>query len=122
MTDNQKTFTLSNGAQIPAISLGTYYGTEPAISKAIKQSGIPREEIFPIAFKRRDDPFPSNKDGKLITNNIDYLDISLNFDITFELEPIDIENIDIIDKKLRFNDLSKDFSYELYLGLNRKKK
>ena len=91
------------------------YGTEPAVGKAIKQSGIPREEIFvtsklwnnkhhpedldqavqlslddlgleyldlflmhwPVAFKRGDDPFPSNKDGKLITDNINYLDVSL---------------------------------------------
>lgn len=314
MTDNQKTFTLSNGAQIPAIGLGTWqdeeaqeaavlaalhagyrhidtarcYGTEPAVGKAIKQSGIPREEIFvtsklwnnkhhpedldqavqlslddlgleyldlflmhwPVAFKRGDDPFPSNKDGKLITDNIDYLDtyrameglvksgkakaigisnfsqkeverildnvaikpavhqmelhpwlqqkkfddfhrkngihvtqyspfgnqneiygsreehgqlvndqtlveigkkygktsnqvalawgiahgrsvipksksaerIKQNFDIAFELEPADIENIDAIDKRLRFNDPSKDFGYELYSGLDGKKK
>ncbi|KAI2736045.1 hypothetical protein DTO013E5_9200 [Penicillium roqueforti] len=314
MTNNQKTFTLSNGAQIPAIGLGTWqdeeaqeaavlaalhagyrhidtarcYGTEPAVGKAIKQSGIPREELFvtsklwnnkhhpedldqavqlslddlgleyldlflmhwPVAFKRGDDPFPSNKDGKLITDNIDYLDtyrameglvksgkakaigisnfsqmeverildnvaikpavhqmelhpwlqqkkfydfhrkngihvtqfspfgnqneiygsreehgqlvndqtlveigkkygktsnqvalawgiahgrsvipksksaerIKQNFDIAFELEPADIENIDAIDKKLRFNDPSKDFGYELYSGLDGKKK
>ncbi|CAG8053617.1 unnamed protein product [Penicillium salamii] len=314
MTDNQKTFTLSNGAQIPAIGLGTWqdeeaqeaavlaalhagyrhidtarcYGTEPAVGKAIKQSGIPREEIFvtsklwnnkhhpedldqavqlslddlgleyldlflmhwPVAFKCGDDPFPSNKDGKLITDNIDYLGtyrameglvksgkakaigisnfsqkeverildnvaikpavhqmelhpwlqqkkfydfhrkngihvtqyspfgnqneiygsreehgqlvndqtlveigkkygktsnqvalawgiahgrsvipksksaerIKQNFDIAFELEPADIENIDAIDKKLRFNDPSKDFGYELYSGLDGKKK
>lgn len=314
MTDNQKTFTLFNGAQIPAIGLGTWqdeeaqeaavlaalhagyrhidtarcYGTEPAVGKAIKQSGIPREEIFvtsklwnnkhhpedldqavqlslddlgleyldlflmhwPVAFKRGDDPFPSNKDGKLVTDNIDYLDtyrameglvksgkakaigisnfsqkeverildnvaikpavhqmelhpwlqqkkfydfhrkngihvtqyspfgnqneiygsreehgqlvndqtlveigkkygktsnqvalawgiahgrsvipksksaerIKQNFDIAFELEPADIENIDAIDKKLRFNDPSKDFGYELYSGLDGKNK
>ncbi|CAI7629507.1 unnamed protein product [Penicillium palitans] len=314
MTNNQKTFTLSNGAQIPAIGLGTWqdeeaqeaavlaalhagyrhidtarcYGTEPAVGKAIKQSGIPREEIFvtsklwnnkhhpedvdqaaqlslddlgleyldlflmhwPVAFKRGNDPFPSNKDGKLITDNIDYLDtyrameglvksgkakaigisnfsqkeverildnvaikpavhqmelhpwlqqkkfydfhrkngihvtqyspfgnqneiygsreehgqlvndktlveigkkygkssnqvalawgiaqgrsvipksksaerIKQNFDIAFELEPADIENIDAIDKKLRFNDPSKDFGCELYSGLDGKKK
>lgn len=314
MTGNQKTFTLSNGAQIPAIGLGTWqdeeaqeaavlaalhagyrhidtarcYGTEPAVGKAIKQSGIPREEIFvtsklwnnkhhpedlgqavqlslddlgleyldlflmhwPVAFKRGDDPFPSDKDGKLVTDNIDYLDtyrameglvksgkakaigisnfsqkeverildnvaikpavhqmelhpwlqqkkfydfhrkngihvtqyspfgnqneiygsreehgqlvydqtlveigkkygktsnqvalawgiahgrsvipksksaerIKQNFDIAFELEPADIENIDAIDKKLRFNDPSKDFGYELYSDLDGKKK
>ncbi|KAJ5346177.1 hypothetical protein N7452_004181 [Penicillium brevicompactum] len=306
MTNNQKTFTLSNGARIPAIGLGTWrdeeaqeaavlaalhagyrhidtarcYGTEPAVGKAIKQSGIPREELFvtsklwnnkhhpedldqavqlslddigleyldlflmhwAVAFKRGDDPFPSNKDGKLITDNIDYLDtyrameglvksgkakaigisnfsqeeverildnrrlnrpctrwsstpgfnkrnsttsigrmfspfgnqneiygsreehgqlvndqtlveigkkygktsnqvalawgiahgrsvipksksaerIKQNFDIAFELEPADIENIDAIDKKLRFNDPSKDFGYELYSGLDGK--
>jgi len=91
------------------------YGTEPAVGKAIKQSGIPRNEIFvtsklwnnkhhpddveqalqltlddlgleyldlflmhwPVAFKRGDEPFPSDKDGNLITDNIDYLDVSL---------------------------------------------
>lgn len=85
------------------------------MGKAIKQSGIPRNEIFvtsklwnnkhhpddigqalqlslddlgleyldlflmhwPVAFKRGDDPFPSDKDGNLITDNIDYPDVSL---------------------------------------------
>jgi len=69
---NQKTFTLNTGAQIPALGLGTWqdanameaavlcalqagyrhidtarcYGTEPAVGKAIKQSGVPRSELF----------------------------------------------------------------------------
>ncbi|OKL58559.1 hypothetical protein UA08_06059 [Talaromyces atroroseus] len=137
---NQKTFKLNTGAEIPAIGLGTWqdegaqeaavlaalkagyrhidtarcYGTEPAVGKAIKQSGVPRNDIFvtsklwnnrhhpddvglalqetlddlgleyldlflmhwPVAFKRGDDPFPSDKDGRLITDNIDYLDVS----------------------------------------------
>lgn len=30
---------------------------------------------WPVAFKRGDDPFPSDKDGNLITENIDYLDV-----------------------------------------------
>ncbi|CAI7566815.1 unnamed protein product [Penicillium glandicola] len=310
----QKTFKLSTGAQIPAIGLGTWqdevaqeaavlvalqagyrhidtarcYGTEPAVGKAIKQSGIPRGEIFvttklwnnkhhpddvdqalqqslddlgleyidlflmhwPVAFKRGDDPFPSDKDGNLITENIDYLDtykamegvlksgkakaigvsnfsrqeierilekatikpavhqmelhpwlqqqaffefhqthgihvtqyspfgnsnqiygsreqhgllvndetlveigkkygkssnqvalawgishgrsvipksksperITQNFDIAFELEPSDIEKINSIDKKIRFNDSSKDFGYELFTDLDGKQK
>lgn len=310
----QKTFKLSTGARIPAIGLGTWqdeaaqeaavlvalqagyrhidtarcYGTEPAVGKAIKQSGIPRSEIFvttklwnhkhhpddvgqalqeslddlgleyidlflmhwPVAFKRGDDPFPSDKDGNLITENIDYLDtyiamegvlksgkakaigvsnfsrqeierilekattkpavhqmelhpwlqqqaffdfhqthgihvtqyspfgnsneiygsreqhgllvndetlvkigkkygkssnqvalawgishgrsvipksksperIIQNFDIAFELEPSDIEKINSIDKKIRFNDSSKDFGYELFTDLDGKRK
>ncbi|CRL30209.1 Aldo/keto reductase [Penicillium camemberti] len=310
----QKAFKLSTGAQIPAIGLGTWqdeaaqeaavlvalqagyrhidtarcYGTEPAVGKAIKQSGIPRSEIFittklwnhkhhpddvgqalqeslddlgleyidlflihwPVAFKRGDDPFPSDKDGKLITEDIDYLDtykamegvlksgkvkaigvsnfsrqeierilekatikpavhqmelhpwlqqqaffdfhqthgihvtqyspfgnsneiygsreqhgllvndetlveigkkygkssnqvalawgishgrsvipksksperIMQNFDIAFELEPSDIEKINSIDKKIRFNDSSKDFGYELFTDLDGKQK
>ncbi|KAJ5831899.1 hypothetical protein N7474_000210 [Penicillium riverlandense] len=133
----QKTFKLNNGAQIPAIGLGTWqdeaaqeaavlvalqagyrhidtarcYGTEPSVGKAIKQSGVPRSEIFvtsklwnnkhhpddvgpalqqtlddldleyldlflmhwPVAFKRGDDLFPSDKDGNLITEDIDYV-------------------------------------------------
>ncbi|KAF3387513.1 hypothetical protein F1880_001472 [Penicillium rolfsii] len=134
----QKTFKLNTGAQIPAIGLGTWqdadaqeaavlaalkagyrhidtarcYGTEEAVGKAIKQSGVPRSEIFvtsklwnnkhhpddvgpalqdtlndlgldyldlflmhwPVAFKRGDDMFPKDKDGNMITDNIDYLD------------------------------------------------
>jgi alcohol dehydrogenase (NADP+) len=46
--------------------------------------------------------------------------ITQNFDIAFELEPEDIEKIDSIDKKLRFNDSSKDFGYELFTGLDGK--
>jgi len=65
-------FTLNTGAKIPAIGFGTWqdkdaqedavaialkagyrhidtarvYGTEPAVARGIKKSGIPREEIF----------------------------------------------------------------------------
>ncbi|CEJ61751.1 hypothetical protein PMG11_10271 [Penicillium brasilianum] len=134
----QKTFKLNTGAQIPALGLGTWqdadaqeaavlaalqagyrhidtarcYGTEKAVGKAIKQSGVPRSEIFvtsklwnnkhhpddvgpalqeslddlgldyldlflmhwPVAFKRGDDMFPKDKDGNMITDDIDYLD------------------------------------------------
>jgi diketogulonate reductase-like aldo/keto reductase len=97
------------------------YGTEPAVGRAIKQSGVPRSEIFvtsklwnnkhhpddveqalqmslddlgldyldlflmhwPVAFKRGDDLFPSDKDGNLITDDIDYVDVFLsNFNPT----------------------------------------
>jgi alcohol dehydrogenase (NADP+) len=134
----QKTFKLNTGAQIPALGLGTWqdaaaqeaavlvalqagyrhidtarcYGTEKAVGKAIKQSGVPRSEIFvtsklwnnkhhpddvgpalqetlddlgldyldlflmhwPVAFKRGDDMFPTDKDGNIITDKIDYVD------------------------------------------------
>jgi alcohol dehydrogenase (NADP+) len=134
----QKTFKLNTGAQIPALGLGTWqdaaaqeaavlvalqagyrhidtarcYGTEKAVGKAIKQSGVPRSEIFvtsklwnnkhhpddvgpalqetlddlgldyldlflmhwPVAFKRGDDMFPTDKDGNMITDDIDYVD------------------------------------------------
>lgn len=72
MAHNGTTFTLNTGAKIPAIGFGTWqdkeaqenavsialkagyrhidtahiYGTELAVGKAIKNSGIPREEIF----------------------------------------------------------------------------
>ncbi|KAJ6004974.1 hypothetical protein N7540_012773 [Penicillium herquei] len=135
---SQKTFHLNTGAEIPAIGIGTWqdedaqeaavlhairtgyrhidtarcYGTEGAVGKAIKRSGIERSEIFvtsklwnnkhhpedvlpalqqtlddlgleyldlflmhwPVAFKRGDDPFPSDENGKLINDDIDYLD------------------------------------------------
>ncbi|KAJ5595143.1 uncharacterized protein N7459_001351 [Penicillium hispanicum] len=313
-SQQQKTFKLNTGALIPAIGLGTWqdeaaqeaavlvalqagyrhidtarcYGTEPAVGKAIKQSGVPRNEIFvtsklwnnrhhpddvgkalqetlddlgleyldlflmhwPVAFKRGDDPFPSDENGNLITDDIDYVDtykameallrtgktkaigisnfskkeverilenastvpavhqmelhpwlqqkewtefhrqkgihvtqyspfgnqneiyggredhgqlvndqklveigkkygktsnqvalawgishgrsvipksksperITQNFDIAFELQASDIQQIDKLDKKLRFNDSSKDFGYELFTDLEGKQK
>lgn len=45
-----------------------------------------------------------------------------NFDIAFELDSTDIQKIDSIDKKLRFNDSSKDFGYELFTDLDGKQK
>lgn len=45
-----------------------------------------------------------------------------NFDIAFELAPTDIQKIDSIHKKLRFNDSSKDFGYELFTDLDGKQK
>jgi diketogulonate reductase-like aldo/keto reductase len=46
--------------------------------------------------------------------------ITQNFDINFELDPADIQKIDSLDKKLRFNDSSKDFGYELFTDLDGK--
>lgn len=37
-----------------------------------------------------------------------------------QLEPVDIEKINSIDKKLRFNDSSNDFGYELFADLDGK--
>lgn len=48
--------------------------------------------------------------------------IAQNFDIAFELEEADIQAIDKIDKKIRFNDSSKDFGYELFTDLEGKQK
>lgn len=90
------------------------YGTEPAVGKAIKHSGVPRDQVFvtsklwnnkhhpadvgqalqdtlddlgleyidlflmhwPAAFRPGDDMFPSDENGKLITADIDYVDVS----------------------------------------------
>lgn len=84
------------------------------MGRAIKQSGIPRSELFvtsklwnnkhhpddvgpalqdtlddlgleyldlflmhwPVAFKRGDDMFPQDSNGNMITDNIDYVDVS----------------------------------------------
>lgn len=48
--------------------------------------------------------------------------ITQNFDIAFELEEADIQAIDKLDKKIRFNDSSKDFGYELFTDLEGKQK
>lgn len=88
------------------------YGTEPAVGKAIKESGVPRDEIFittklwnhqhhpddveaacdaslkdlgvdyldlylmhwPSAFGRGETMFPTDKDGKTITGDTDFVD------------------------------------------------
>jgi diketogulonate reductase-like aldo/keto reductase len=46
--------------------------------------------------------------------------ITQNFDIAFTLDKADIEEIDKLDKKLRFNDSSKDFGYDLFTDLDGK--
>ncbi|KAJ5611122.1 hypothetical protein N7510_007841 [Penicillium lagena] len=48
--------------------------------------------------------------------------ITQNFDIAFTLQDADIKEIDKLDKKLRFNDSSKDFGYELFTDLDGKQK
>jgi len=48
--------------------------------------------------------------------------IAQNFDIAFDLDEADIQEIDKLDKKLRFNDSSKDFGYELFTDLDGKQK
>ncbi|KAL4797750.1 NADP-dependent oxidoreductase domain-containing protein [Aspergillus venezuelensis] len=132
------TFKLNTGAIIPALGFGTWqdadaqenavsealkagyrhidtarvYGTEPAVGRAIKKSGIPREEIFlttkiwnnkhhpddieqaladslndlgldyvdlllmhwPVAFKPGPEQFPKGEGGGPATADIDYLD------------------------------------------------
>lgn len=45
-----------------------------------------------------------------------------NFDINFEIQPRDIEKIDALDRKVRFNDASKDFGRELFADLDGKQK
>jgi alcohol dehydrogenase (NADP+) len=46
--------------------------------------------------------------------------IRANLEGDFKLEPEDIKTIDALDKKLRFNDPSKSFGYEYYVGLDGK--
>ena len=101
------TFTLNTGAKIPAIGFGTWqdkdaqegavrealkagyrhidtarvYGTEPAVGKAIKESGIPREEIF-ITTKlwnnaHHPDDVEKQLDASLKDLQVDYLDLYL---------------------------------------------
>lgn len=47
--------------------------------------------------------------------------IAQNFDIAFTLEKTDIEQIDKLDKKVRFNDSSDSFGYNFYTDLDGKK-
>lgn len=46
--------------------------------------------------------------------------IEQNFEADFELKSEDIKTIDGIDRRLRFNDPSKDFGYDLFTGLDGK--
>lgn len=107
-------WTLQFGAPDVADDNDISYGTEPAVGKAIKYSGVPRDQIFvtsklwnnkhhpadvgqalqdtlndlglehidlflmhwPVAFRPGDDMFPSDERGKLITADIDYVDVS----------------------------------------------
>jgi diketogulonate reductase-like aldo/keto reductase len=47
--------------------------------------------------------------------------IKANLEGDFKLEPADLKKIESIDKKLRFNDSSKDFGYEFFTDLDGKK-
>lgn len=48
--------------------------------------------------------------------------IKANLEGDFKLESADVKKIDGIDKKLRFNDSSKDFGYDFFADLDGKKK
>lgn len=104
-----KHFTLNNGVQIPVVGLGVFriedakiaydtvktalsvgyrhidtamiYGNEEAVGKAIKDSGIPREEIF-LTTKLWNDDQRSGKvqeaiDASLKRLSLDYIDLYL---------------------------------------------
>lgn len=103
-----KTYTLNNGVQIPSVGFGTYkaadgksadiikkaiesgyryfdtasfYGTEPYLAEAIRQSGLPREEFF-IASKlwKTEMGYENAKDAfrRTLENlDTDYLDLYL---------------------------------------------
>ena len=46
--------------------------------------------------------------------------IRANLEGDFKLEPEDIDEIDALDKKLRFNDPSESFGYKFYVDLDGK--
>lgn len=48
--------------------------------------------------------------------------IKANFEGDFKLDPEDVEKIDALDRKLRFNDPSKSFGWEFYTDLDGKVK
>ncbi|KAL1958595.1 hypothetical protein VTO42DRAFT_4192 [Malbranchea cinnamomea] len=48
--------------------------------------------------------------------------IQQNLEADFELKPEDVKAIDGIDRKLRFNDSSKDFGYDFFIDLDGKQK
>jgi alcohol dehydrogenase (NADP+) len=107
MAHNGTTFTLNTGAKIPAIGFGTWqdkesqepavtialkagyrhidtahiYGTEEAVGKAIKKSGVPREDIF-LTSKlwnnaHHPDDVEKQLDASLKALGTDYLDLWL---------------------------------------------
>jgi diketogulonate reductase-like aldo/keto reductase len=97
-----QTFSLETGAEIPAVGLGTWqlrggvemvrlaldtgyrlidtsgdYGTQPAIGEAIRESGIPRREIFLVTkVEETEDGYDATKD-RLRELGQDYADLML---------------------------------------------
>ncbi|ODV98343.1 hypothetical protein PACTADRAFT_31742 [Pachysolen tannophilus NRRL Y-2460] len=105
-TISSKTFTLSDGKKIPAVGLGTWqsssedaynavatalqngyrhidtawiYGNEKEVGKAIKDSGIPREEIFITTklWNTHQDDVAKAVDTSLQNLGVDYIDLYL---------------------------------------------
>jgi diketogulonate reductase-like aldo/keto reductase len=138
MAHNQTYFKLNTGAQMPAVGFGTWqdtdaqeqavvtalkagyrhidtarvYGSEAAVGKGIKKSGVPRDQIFittklwnnahhpddverqldaslkdlgvdyvdlylmhwPGAFQRGEAMFPKDAEGRMLTDDTDYVD------------------------------------------------
>lgn len=103
---NKETFTLNTGAKIPAIALGTWrsepddvynavsvalkngyrhidtaaaYGNEDGVGKAIKDSGVPREEIFVTTklWNTDHDKVEQALDYSLHKLGLDYVDLYL---------------------------------------------
>lgn len=52
----------------------------PALQETLDDLGLEYLDLFlmhwPVAFKRGDDMFPQDKDGNMVTENIDYVDVS----------------------------------------------
>ncbi|OAL50295.1 Aldo/keto reductase [Pyrenochaeta sp. DS3sAY3a] len=107
MAHNGSTFKLNTGAEIPAIGFGTWqdknaqeaavtialktgyrhidtarvYGTEPAVGRAIKESGIPRSQLFLTSKLWNNSHHPDDVepalDASLKDLGTDYLDLYL---------------------------------------------
>ena len=93
------------------VEIGKKYG-KPSNQVALGMSAILSFEVElsnlrSLGYLTRSFSFSKSKSTERITQN---------FDIAFELEPSDIE------KKIRFNDSSKDFGYELFTDLDGKQK